>query len=305
MFGKKAFFTVLGLLPCLLAFSQCCSPGNPIGGTSNLSIMGKNQLRTISFYRYGYADTYFHSSKKSTIQEIDNASYHYIGLILAYGISKKVNLEWENGYYPSRRQILYLNGDKYSTRGYGVSNGVISVKYNLLKKVNKELELTAGAGLKYPYSVGLQHVKGVQLSPDLQPSTHAFGAVWQSFLYKGFIRNGLHLFLITRFENNFENEVGYQYGSVLHNSFFLSKSLLPKLNGIVQLRHEYKGRDRRNQVPVLFSGGELITISPQISYNPVQKWYISLVHEQPVYRNVNGIQLSLKHSFSLILNRDF
>lgn len=71
-----------------VTLAQCCSPGNPVGGTANLSIVSKNSLRMNTYFRRGYADTYYQGSDKSSFQFVDNASYNYVGTILTYGLLK-------------------------------------------------------------------------------------------------------------------------------------------------------------------------------------------------------------------------
>ena len=62
---RKLSFLIFITLLTRTAFSQCCSPGNPIGGTTNIGILDKKAFRVIAFYRYSYSDGYYKGSKKS------------------------------------------------------------------------------------------------------------------------------------------------------------------------------------------------------------------------------------------------
>lgn len=285
--------------------AQCCSPGNPVGGTANLSIVAKKSLRMNTYFRHGYADTYYEGSSKNNFQFVDNASYNYLGTILTYGLFNRLNVEAELGYYFNKTQNYKLNNTVYTLEGFGLREGVLSLKYNIYKNSEKELEFTGALGAKIPFSQTPQTVDNVELPIDVQPSGMAFGIVAQSFLYKGFIANGLHLFLLNRYENTIENPQKYRYGQVFYTSIFISKSLNPNWSVIVQFRDEWRGVDERDGQHVPSSGGHLLFIAPQINYSIQQKWNVSVLADIPIYRNYNGLQLSPKYAFSLLISKEF
>lgn len=285
--------------------AQCCSPGNPVGGTANLSIVPKHTLRVNTYFRHGYSDTYYEGSAKSDFQFVDNASYNYMGTILTYGLFKKLNVEAELGYYFNKTQHYDLNTAVYSLEGFGLKEGVLSLKYNIYKHVGKEVEFTGALGTKIPFSRKPLERNNVELPIDVQPSGMAFGIVAQTFLYKGFIANGLHLFLLNRYEKSFESPQQYQYGQVFYTSVFVSKSLNTQWSLILQIRDEWRDADKRLGQLVPSSGGNVLFIAPQLNYNILQKWNISILADIPVYRQYNGTQLSPKYAFSILVSKEF
>lgn len=288
----------------VLGWAQCCSPGNPVGGTANLSIVDKYKLRTNTFFRFGYSEGYYEGSAKSNFQYVDNASYNYAGSILTYGLLNKLNAEVELGYYFNRTQN-YAFTPSFSLQGYGLNDGVFSIKYNLYKNADKELEFTGALGTKIPFRDKPQEVDNVELPVDVQPSGMAFGFVAQTFLYKGFIAKGLHLFLLNRYENGFENPNQYRFGQTFFTSFFVSKSLNHNWSFILQVRDEWRGQDQRYGQKIASSGGHLLFIAPQLNYNIRQKWNLSLLADIPVYRYYNGTQLGSKYAVSLLVTKEF
>ncbi len=299
------------------AFSQCCSPGNPIGGTTNLGILAKNTFRVIGFYRYSYAQGYWEGTKKSDYNFVKNGNYNYTGLILGYGLFRKLTFETELGYFINKTQTYDLEPE-FKNTGFGFDNAVLSLKYNLFARTETPFEWTLGFGAKVPFTKKYQIADGVELPRDVQPSTHAFGTVTQSFLYKGFPKEKIKIFLINRFETNTTDNKNYKFGNFLMSSFFLAKQIGETgFAAIFQARHEYRTKDISNVTDVgcagcfakgtyvNSSGGQFVFISPQINYSTKQKWNISLLVDLPVYRNYNGTQLGNVWAFALFLSKDF
>lgn len=298
-------------------FSQCCSPGNPVGGTTNIGILDKKAFRLISFYRHSESSGYWQGNKKSDFNFVKSANFNYVGTVFAYGLLKKLTLETELGYYINKSQTYNIEPE-FTNKGYGFNNGVFSVKYNLISKTEKLVEWTTGLGVKFPFKAQYQIVNNVELPRDVQPSTHAFGIVAQSFLYKGIPAKGLRLFLINRYDANYPDPQRFKFGNSIVSSFFVSKQIKQSNWAVItQLRHEYRAKDVRDAnnnscagcfatgTYVNASGGSLIFVAPQINYTLTKKWNISLLADVPVYRNYNGTQLGNKFAFALYLSRDF
>ena len=309
----------LSVLLCLFffqaqTFAQCCSPGNPVGGTSNLGILDKKTLRLISFYRSSFSQGYLEGDKKSDYNFVKSGQFNYAGITLGYGLLNKITIETELGYFINKTQN-YNTQPTITATGFGLNNAVFTVKYNLINKTEKPFEWTIGAGGKFPFTRKFQMADNVELPRDVQPSTNAFGIVAQSFLYKEFPENKLRLFFINRYEMNFPDIKNYKYGNALYSSFFISHQIKQSnWAAIAQVRYEYRTKDITNAncnscfangISVSSSGGNLIFIAPQINYTIAQKWNLSLLADFPVYRYYNGIQLGNKFAFALYLSRDF
>jgi hypothetical protein len=305
--GTKLFLlslTAFFLLALNNSYSQCCSTGSPVGASVYVGVLNKHSLRVNAFYRFNYSDTYYSGSSKTEEGTILNYSdYNFTGLSIAYGITKRLTAEADFGYFINKTQdFKYID---YQEKGYGFSNGGVALKYALLVRPVQEIELTIGAGMRYPFSFEPQEIDGVRLSRDVQPSTNAFGVNGFFFFNKGFSDITLRLFTINRFEYNFEDQYGYQYGPVLLNSIFASKRIFPRFFGILQVRSEFRGEDHENGASRPNSGNYLLVVSPQLSYSVAGRWNITLVYDQPIYKNYQGKQLTPKYSIAIGLSRDF
>lgn len=315
MVFKIALFFLFSfiILPANSLYSQCfASPGNPVAGSTNLGVLDEGIIRTIGFYQYNYLDRYYKGSDEydwDVPSAITSAYYNYAGLSLGYGITEKFTLETEIGYFINKTQ----NYRKQSPdKGTGLSNAIVSGKYNVYRDWVNFVELTLSAGVKIPFSTEPQSVDGVDLPINVQPSTGNFGAVIQSFFVKEIDEISGRIILINRYENNFsENELGYNFGDKLSSSLFLSKHLanpytdfLDDITLILQLRHEYSQKDQREEDTVEFSGSNLFFIAPQINYNLDMIWNFSLTYDIPVYQYYNGIQLANTYGVTFSVTRD-
>ncbi len=265
----------------------------------------------VGYYRYNYSDTYFKGSDKTNENTaLKYAAYNFSGIAFGYGITKRLTLEADFGYFFNKTQQskdIRLSDStllNYKIKGYGLSNGGITVKYGIFVKPAKQVEITLGAGFRYPFSTNPQMVDGVELNRDVQPSTNAFAASGMLFFNKGFPSITLRLFSINRFDYNFEGKDGYKYGNILLNSVFVSKKIVKYFFGILQIRNEWKTNDLDNRNKVVNSGFVLLTLSPTLSYSIAGKWNLTALCDIPVYKYYNGKQMTPKYSVALSLSRD-
>ena len=294
--------------------AQCfASPGNPIAGNTNLGILDRGITRAIGFVQYSLMDQYFEGSRRSDYDPtgaITSAHYTYTGFSLGYGLTGKLTLEAEVGYFLNRTQ-QYRHID-YSMRSSGFANAIVTAKYNLFQDLPRNLELTLSAGPKIPLTTKPQVADGVELPIGMQSSTGNFGFVVQSFFVKEFDVGSIRLILINRYENNLtENQQGYAFGDSFMSSLFFSKHLanpwtrLTKdITFILQTRHEYRTRSTRNGQQINYSGHNLLFVAPQLNYNLGMVWNFSVMVDIPLYQYFNGIQLGNSHAITFSVARD-
>jgi len=298
------FLFIFTFLSLGSVYGQCCSTGSPVGASVYVGVLNKYTLRMITYYRYSYSDTYYENDHKAGEPiQLKSAYYNFAGIALAYGITKRLTVETDWGYFFNKTQVF--NSIDYQEKGYGFSNGGVTFKYGAFIKPVQQIELTVGLGFRYPFTTKPLVVDGVQLSRDVQPSTNAFAGTGLFFFNKGFPSITLRLFTINRYDYNFEGLQDYQYGSILLNSIFVSKKIVKYFFGILQLRSEWKTNDKDKGNNVVNSGYYLLTLSPQLSYSIIGKWNVTFVFDVPLYKNYNGKQMTPKYSMALSLTRDF
>lgn len=280
-------------------------------------MLGKNYLRAISYYRHSSSVDFYEGThqvpKTGGPAEVSNSSFNFVGLAAAYGVTKRLTIELDAGYFINKTQV-WNRGD--IIEGSGFSNGTLTFKYGTIIRPVQQVELTTGFGIRFPFTANPQYVNGAKLNADVQPSTNAFGISEMLFFNKGFPAITLRLFSINRYEYNFRHKndyiqpTDYKYGNVLLNSVFVSKKIMKYFFGILQVRNEWKTNDKdflntEDQHKVINSGYDLVTVSPQLSYSIAGKWNITVSYDIPVYKNYNGKQMTPAYSFALSLTRDF
>lgn len=304
-------FLLTFLISVQQSYGQCCSAGSPLGASTYGGIVQKNSIRMSTYVRYSQSDDYYTGTKKTITgnEPVSYADFLFQGLTLAFGITKKMNVEAEHGYFYHKRQ--YYPKDPLDPllpqtiiKGNGLSNGIISVKYALYKSMSKAFELTLGAGLKFPFSSKPQYEDNAILPIDVQPSTNAYGWMGQMILQKEFKPQKITLFLFNRYEQNFVNDNDYKYGERMRVSLIASKNIKKYYGVIVQARYEYIGNDVRNGAKDANTGANLIFVSPQFLYSLKSKWNFIVGVDLPVYKNYNGFQMSNNYALSLSINRD-
>lgn len=292
------------------AFSQCCSPGNPVAGANQTGILLPNTLRTVTFYRLSYSDTYFEQDHQAEYQG-SMARYHYLGEIIGYGLPLKFTLELELGYFIEKMQDNELAG---LHKTYGLSNGLLSLKYGFLK-TPKQYELTGAVGFKFPFTrKSMTDTLGIAYPPEIQPSTGAFGFVGQLYFAKGFLPVKMKMILLNRYEVNGKNADLYHFGAALYSSLFVSKTLFQHFVVMLQLRNEYRWKDKQyyetdegteDFLWMTGTGGDILYLAPQVSYSFPKGWSVSINCDVPVYRYYNGLQIGPKISGGISLIKDF
>ncbi len=318
--NKKLFIlilTTLGLSVNFETYAQCCSTGSPVGASSYVGVLNKNSIRFTTFFRHSYSETYFSGTKPSadSLDMANNAHYSYAGLSIEYGISHKLTAQFDMGYF-FNKILDYRNTLLTDPNGKGFSNGLALLKYGIYVNPAKLIEVTGGMGLKFPFSRTLMVNSGGNPLPlDARPSTNALGIVGTLMVSKEFQDIKLRSFILNRYEYNFSNINEYRSGQLLLNSLFVSKRIVPRLFGIVQLRNEVHGKDSEKIADEegtgyhhgfsANTGYHLVMLTPQVSYSIAGKWNLSIMYDVPVYKNYQGKQLSPEYSYAVSLTRDF
>lgn len=289
--------------------AQCLSSVNPVGGTENLLVLEKNSLRIISFYKYGEGKQYFEGDRHADFNLIRKAQYNYLSGIIGFGLTHKLTLETEFGYYINKSQH-YATQPEYTLTGRGLTNLVVSAKANLYTNHINRIYFSAAGGVKIPFSRTPQEVDNVELPVEVQPTIGAYGFVFSSYFVKENSARALRFFITNRVETNLRNPDDYHLGTAIFTSLFVSKHLMFQwLKGdwttILQLRNEIRTRDQLSERLKESSGGYVLLVAPQINYVVKEKWYMSAMADIPVYQYFNGIQLGAGIGVTFSLSRTF
>lgn len=297
LFRKSILIFILKIVFISYCSAQCCSVGIPTGGTTNLGILSEKTIRANLYYRFSKSDDYYNGDIKIPNGLVKNGKFEFIGYNIGYGISNRLLIEAEGGYFLNKSQEYEIDIIKSN----GFTNHLVSLKYNIIDKFERGFELTLGGGLKFPFTTKPFAYRNVIVPYDLQPATGALGyAIHLFFNYD--INDNAKLFLIHRAEINQQNDENYKYGEVFLTSVFISHRIIENLTGILQLRNEIKAKDKLQDKLMPNSGGYLLFLCPQLNYN-IDALNITAIFDYPVYKYYNGKQLS--NNFSIALNLSY
>ncbi|MCF8367007.1 MAG: hypothetical protein K9H16_14555 [Bacteroidales bacterium] len=302
--------TLFGLFVADAAIAQCCAAGNPVGGDGSQDAMKKNQLSVFAAYRYSYSRDYYHLSQKEDIQNIEKSFYNYGSLSLSYGINWRFTLHSEMGYYFDKVQVVNLTGGQETIEAKGIGDMSLNLRYSLLpQKIVNENRLVFSLGGRFPVGQFNEVQDGVKIPVALQPSSGAL-KVNSSLFYSHKNEDaqiGWSAFAFFEWSNQInEGLIVYKYG----NLFLLEATAFypVKSSTVISLssKAEFRSMDKKeNDLGIESSGGMVLYIKPKIQLKIAHDLYLHTFGEVPVYKYVNGYQLTNLFAFQVGLRKSF
>ena len=151
----KNYITILILLIVFIfnenVKAQCCGGGggSPVAGGSSQGVLQENQLEINTNLQYIHTTKFFSGDQRDT-NFLDSYSSTYSYTRFAYGLSKKLTISLESGYWLDKTQVGKNNSVTYKSSGIG--DLIIFPRYNIftIEKNHKKTELTIGLGFKIP-----------------------------------------------------------------------------------------------------------------------------------------------------------
>jgi hypothetical protein len=286
--------------------AQCCSMGNPLAGSTYSTDPVKGQLQINAYYKHGYNETYFRKNVRLVNYGIySHSGYDFTGLALSYSVTNRLTIEHENGYY-LKKEVRYLNQeiDALVVNGYGLSNGLLGFRYLIFGGKPGATNISAGGGVKYPYSTEMFTYENVELPIELQPSTRAWGVMAQVFVTKDISRFKLNI--SHRSEFNQRNKDKYLYGNMHTSSVSLSGKILKNLFAQAGFRNEFKLSDKTPTNARLASeGSNMVIFTPKIGYQLPADFHVSVFADLPAYKYYFGEQLSMQYAIGISIAKSF
>jgi hypothetical protein len=301
----KFLYTLLIVLSTACWFeshAQCCAMGNPFNNASATGIMESGRAQVSLTYKYGLFETYFRNRVRLINYGVyREMSYNFMALNFSYGITDKLSIEHETGYFLSKAtRFADPELDKLANEGSGLSNGMLMARYAFLVIPSQQLTFDAGVGFKYPFARSSQSINGVELPVEAQPSTGAYGGVFHLQAGKRF--RLFNLALQHRYDFNTENYNNYTFGDSHITTLSAAGEINRLFTGVVLLRNEYRGSDvAPNNSRLASEGSHLVILAPQLGIRPFRNFQLSVFGDIPVYRNYFGEQISNRYAVGLSL----
>lgn len=302
---KKGFliFFIFYFIFIIKVQSQCCGAGNPISGFENVSGIPYKTLLISTTYKYSYSDTYYSGDEKASVLS-DKLNYNFTGVNIAYGILPRLSIQGQIGYFINKTK-KYNISEWEPLKGYGFGDAEINLMYSIVKNNFTGFNIITGIGVKLPVGVFDKETNNVKLPIFLQPSSGSLKFNVSLFMNKRFDKYSVSFRGFIEFANRIKSQnFDYKYGNLYLMSFYGSYKINKIISLIGQIRYEYRMKSsRENEQIVESSGGQLINFIPEINFIPAKGFSISIYPDIPIYRYMNGTQISNKFAISLKLTK--
>lgn len=307
----KGKYLLVFLLVLFVAKSQgqtCCSGGTPL--TGNLGIQG---IETKSWYfKLGY-DYNFLDNLYSGTQLLDDQSRERLTQTILfqaiYSFSDKFSVNGLFSFVDQKRTIFSPTGETNITSASGVGDVVLLAQFTPFTGLKRSLTIAAGPKLPVGKFDAVDPEYGLTLSPDLQPGSGSldgiFGGAYNEFhLFNvpGLTFNATFGFRLTTPAQRFDDDFKYRFGNETMFAMGIQKNFLIKTIGLTPalfLNYRNTLQDETNGLQVAGTGGDWLNLNPGLSVEPGNNWAINFSAELPVYRNLNGTQLTTSYRLNV------
>ncbi len=285
----------------------CCSAGTPLLSTMETSATPAGAMTASLTYEYNQLQDVVYGSDE--IEGLRQRLSQSMLLELSYGL----NMRWSfAALFSFNRQTRQLNSptssdsrNKLSTGGLG--DAMILAKYNLIPlTLPRQLQLTVGGGVKAPTGRSDLKENGFLLPADMQPGTGSWDALVWLYGYKGFLPAvQAQLFGSASYRINGPNDryqsinldtEGYRFGNVLNVQLGGAYRTLSYFDFTLRARYIHRKRDQLSGTGVNNTGGQWFYIVPGLNIN-IKNISLHLNGRLPLYRDLNGIQLTTSYAF--------
>jgi len=298
---RTIIILIISLTLSKASLAQCCSAGNPFFYGEQATIKG-NELQVLLGYKYSISDTYYSKSDRVAIDFVDKAYFNYLNLQFIYGLSQRISLEADLGYFLNKTED-YKDAGWQTSNGYGLGDATVKVRYLAYNNFKRKLSITPSLGIKLPIGVFDQETTDhVKLPITVQPSSGSYKYQANIYINKT-SKNALWNF---GFYGSFEyaqlinsKNFYYQYGNMYLFSILGSYKIGQTIYVGLELRNENRSKSKRENNQVVESSGyQIIYTIPHVSINTKKNLKFSFDAEIPTYRYYNGIQLGNKMAIS-------
>ncbi|MEI6090853.1 MAG: hypothetical protein WCR42_10405 [bacterium] len=308
---RVVIFTLL-LYFCIFPINlnaQCCVAGNPSGSTDGQSTGGKNSLDISLGDMFSYSDTYYSGSKvRDDYKYIKDSYFNFSSFSASYGLTDKLRISAEIGYYTSKIQNFdFGGGQKFNRKAFGLGDGSIGFSYNIFSNHSNTFSITPTIRATLPIGTFDQMYGPVVLPIDLQPSSGGYKYEGGIIFFKHIENSDFSLISVNTFEYSQRintERTNYKYGNLYNFSLLGIYKIAEPLSGLLKIRAQIRDKAIDDAGKIIeATGGFVLFIAPQLELKFLDSWKLSLQYEAPIYRDLNGLQLSNKYAVNARISK--
>ena len=284
----------------------CCSGGSPI--TSNLGIQEidpKSWYIQLS-YDYNFLDALYSGSNKLNDQSRERTT-QTVMLQAIYALNEKFSINALFTHVKQERSILSGDIENY-TSATGLGDAVFMLQYSVISTLKRNMVIAAGPKIPIGKFDATDPELGVALSADLQPGSGSWdgiiGLSHSEFhtLNPNFTITGTLGYRISSEGERFDGDAGYRFGNEFIASLGFNESFIigkTNLSPFAHLQYRNTLPDKIDDFEVPGTGGKWINLSPGFSLSPSNNLDINLSAEIPLFRKLEGTQLTTSYRFNV------
>ncbi|MCW3076553.1 MAG: hypothetical protein JWO32_1162 [Bacteroidetes bacterium] len=290
----------------------CCSggSGSPIAGGASQGVLQEHQVELAANYQYLKSNK-FRVGDSDTASLFDNLCSNYLYMRLAYGVTERLTMSVESGYFINKTQIGLKKADTVFSSGIG--DLILFPRYSLYTRNTEKsrTEITLGLGYKIPLgkyndsTIVFRDPKSnkkyyTTSPPTIQPTNGAQDVIFYGFTYKGFPNKKFRVFSNFIYIKKGWNPLGQKFGDYASIGLFAGKTLFKKLGVTFQIKGEWVNKMKWDHnvdmlalynVDVNSTGSRKIFFAPQLSFSH-KTLTVYALSEIPLYQYVNGTQVA-------------
>lgn len=316
---KKSLLVLILVSFSGFIFSQgCCSGGSasPIAGGTSQGVLSEKQLEFATNYQFINSNK-FYAEDRDTVPMFNKLASNYLYFRLAYGLSPKLTLSLESGYYLNRTMIGLENKDTITTSG--IADLIVFPRYQVYYRCSerKKTEFTVGLGYKMPLGIhndstvfykdpetGTNYYQTAPPTVQLTSGSNDF--ILYSFLFNSYLKRNFRVFANGIYVHKGWNSLGQKFGDYSSVSIFFGKTFFKRLGVTIQLKGEYVAKMKTDKLVDMVAfynvypestGSRNVFIAPQLSYS-YKALTIFALSEIPIYQYVNGSQVGSQYQFT-------
>ena len=322
---RIAVFIVLSGLSARLHSQGCCSggSGSPIAGGASQGVLQERQLEFAINYQYLSTDKFL-VGDKDTVSLFDNLNSNYLYGRIAYGVTEKLTMSIESGYFINKTQYGPERNDTVKSGGF--ADLILFPRYNLFTRNTEKTktEFTIGMGLKIPigkfkdstvvYRDPRTNAKYYTTSPPtVQPTSGSNDFIFYGFFFRGYTEKKFRAFANLLYIRKGWNPLGQKFGDYFSLGLFASQTVFKEIVVTLQVRAELVTMMKYDKnvdmlalynIDVYSTGSRKVFVAPQISYS-IGRWIVFVMYETPLYQYLNGTQIGSQHQLTTGLSYRF
>lgn len=297
----------IALIPVKLNSQACCSAGSPLLGSLEVSTAYSGDLQVGLTYGLNVLEDVFSGSTRLDDDFRERTVNSFI-LEANYGISQRFSVSALFTFINQSRNISTYGNLSSNLNTSGLSDGVFLLKYNIIPlSIIDQLELTIGAGVKLPIGRSTLRSDGILIPADMQPGTGSWDGILWGYASKGFVPViPLNVFLNVSYRANGANnrfgesfQQGYSFGNELFINLGAGYRTDTFLDFTVMFRYRNTSHDTFDGAEVPNTSGNWLYLVPGINGKLSDNFTARLGAQVPLYRNLNGTQLTTSYTASI------